>query len=52
MNSFGPQKNQISSTGKKVPFWQIFRMGWDGHALLQGIITKEYQKRSKNSVFA
>ena len=20
--------------GKKVPFWQFFRMGWDGHALL------------------
>ena len=21
---------QISSTGKKVPFWQFFRLGWDG----------------------
>ena len=29
-----PPKNQISSTDKKVPFWQFFRMGWDGRALL------------------
>jgi hypothetical protein len=34
MKSFGPKKIQISSTGKKVPFWQFFRMGWDGRALL------------------
>ena len=34
MKSFGPKKIQISSTSKKVPFWQFFRMGWDGHALL------------------
>ena len=34
MKSFGQKKNQISSTGKKVPFWQFFRMGWDGRALL------------------
>ena len=34
MKSFGPKKFQISSTGKKVPFWQFFRMGWDGRALL------------------
>ena len=34
MKSFGPKKFQISSTGKKVPFWQFFRIGWDGHALL------------------
>jgi len=33
MKSFGP-KIQISSTDKKVPFWQFFRMGWDGRALL------------------
>ena len=26
-----PKKNQISSTGKKVPFWHF---GWDGRALL------------------
>jgi hypothetical protein len=31
---FGPKKFQISSTGKKVPFWQFFRMGWDGRDLL------------------
>ena len=31
---FGPKFFQISSMGKKVPFWQFFRMGWDGHALL------------------
>jgi hypothetical protein len=34
MKSFGPEKFQVSSTGKKVPFWQFFRMGWDGRALL------------------
>jgi hypothetical protein len=34
MKSFGIKKIQISTTGKKVPFWQFFRMGWDGHALL------------------
>ena len=33
MKSFGTKKIQISSTGKKVPFWQFFRMGWDGSAL-------------------
>ena len=27
MKAFGPKKIQISSTGKKVPFWQFFRMG-------------------------
>jgi hypothetical protein len=25
-----PKKFQISSMGKKVPFWQFFWMGWDG----------------------
>ena len=30
MKSFGPKKFQISPTGKKVPLWQFFRMGWDG----------------------
>ena len=34
MKSFGQKKFQISSTGKKVPFWQFFRVGWDGLALL------------------
>ena len=34
IKSFGPKKIQISSTGKKVPFWQFFRMGWDGRTLL------------------
>ena len=34
MKSFGPKQFQISSMGKKVPFWQVFRMGWDGRALL------------------
>ena len=34
MKSFGPKKFQISSTGKKVPFWQFFRMGWGGCGLL------------------
>ena len=36
MKSFGPKKFQISSTGKKVPFRQFFKMGWDGLALLGG----------------
>ena len=30
MKPFGPKKFQISSTGKKVPTWQFFRIGWDG----------------------
>ena len=34
MKWFGPRKIQISSKGKKVPFWQFFRMGLDGRALL------------------
>jgi hypothetical protein len=29
-----PKKFQISFTGKKVTFWQFFRMGWDGRTLL------------------
>ena len=31
---FGQKNVEISSTGKKVPVWQFFRMGWDGRALL------------------
>ena len=34
MKSFGPKKFEISSMGKKVPFWQFFRLGCDGRALL------------------
>ena len=34
MKSCGQKKFQISSTGKKVPFWQFFWMDWDGRALL------------------
>ena len=34
MKSFRLKKIQISSTGKKVPFWQFFIMGWDGRVLL------------------
>jgi hypothetical protein len=34
MKSFGSKKFQISSMGKKVPFWQFFTMGWDGRTLL------------------
>ena len=34
MKSFGPNKFQISSTDREVPFWKYFRMGWDGRALL------------------
>ena len=34
MKSIGLKQFQISSTGKKVPFWQFFRMGLDGRALL------------------
>ena len=29
-----PKKNQIPCTDQKVPFWQFFRQGRDGHALL------------------
>ena len=35
MKSFGPKKFQISCTDPKVPFWQFFRQGRDGHALLR-----------------
>jgi hypothetical protein len=31
MKSFGPKKIQIPCTGQKVPFWQFFRQGRDGH---------------------
>ena len=34
MKSFGPKKFQIPCTDQKVPFWQFFRQGQDGHALL------------------
>jgi hypothetical protein len=34
MKSFGQEKFQILSTSKKMPFWQFFRMGWNGRALL------------------
>jgi len=34
MKSFGPKKIQIPCTDQKVPLWQFFRQGRDGHALL------------------
>ena len=34
MKSFGPKNFQISSTDQKVPFWQYFRQGRNGRALL------------------
>ena len=34
MKSFGPKKFEIPCTDQKVPFWQFFRQGQDGHALL------------------
>ena len=34
MKSFGPKSFQIPCTDQKVPFWQFFRQGWDGRALL------------------
>ena len=34
MKSFGPKKIQIPCTDQKVPFWQFFRQGRDGRALL------------------
>ena len=34
MKSFGPKNFQIPSTDQKVPFWQFFRQGQDGRALL------------------
>ena len=32
--SFSPKKIQIPCTDQKVPFWQFFRQGRDGRALL------------------
>ena len=34
MKSFGPKKFQIPCMDQKVPFWQFFRQGQDGQALL------------------
>ena len=34
MKSFDSKKIQISCRDQKVPFWQFFRQGWDGRALL------------------
>ena len=34
MKSFGPKKFQIPCMDQKVPFWQFFRQGQDGCALL------------------
>ena len=34
MKSFGPKKFEIPSMDQKVPFWQFFRQGRDGRALL------------------
>ena len=34
IKSFGTKKIQITCRGKKVPFWQFFRQGWDGLAPL------------------
>ena len=34
MKSFGKKKIQIPCTDQKVPFWQFFRRGRDGRALL------------------
>ena len=34
MKSFGPKKFQIPCTDQKVPFWQLFRKGRDGSALI------------------
>ena len=34
MKSFGPKNFQFPCTDQKVPFWQFFRQGWDGRALL------------------
>ena len=46
MKWFGPKKFQILSTGKKVPFWQFFRMGWDG--IQRANITKKVHKPPRN----
>ena len=37
INSFAPKKFQIPCTDQKVPFWQFFRQGRDGHVLLVGL---------------
>ena len=34
IKSFGPKNFQIPCTDQKVPFWQFFRQGRDGRALL------------------
>ena len=34
MKSFGPKNFQFPCTDQKVPFWQFFRKGRDGRALI------------------
>ena len=36
MKSFALKKFPIPWMDQKVPFWQFFRQGWDGRALLVG----------------
>jgi hypothetical protein len=44
MKSFGPTKFQILCTDQKVPFWQFFRQGQDGRALLVSRIPHRISK--------
>ena len=38
MKSFGPKKFQIHCMDQKVPFWQFFRQGRDGHHRISKIL--------------
>ena len=50
MNSFGPKKFQIPCTDQKVPFWQFFRQGRDGCALL--VLPTRIPHRISKIIFA
>jgi hypothetical protein len=49
MKSFGPKNFKITCRGEKVPFWQFFRNGRDGHALLLSTALKNPSLDFKNS---
>ena len=50
MKSFGPKKIQIPCTDQKVPFWQFFRKGRDGCALI--VWPSKIPHRNSKNIFA
>ena len=50
MKSFGPKNFQISCRAQKVPFWQFFRKGRDGCALI--VWPSKIPHRNSKNIFA